>query len=277
MEIAKIENLVPVIGYDKDGIKIANLEELTGAVNAQAERFRGLIVTGATYKDAKSARAELNKYIKELNDARIKAENSYMEPFNLLKSQIKDLMAILEEPKNDIDAGIKEVEEAEKEAKRAHVARLVEEHGQGYQLEWKASWLNKTAKDANIIDDIKDLVRQAQEAEKALEADIKSVEQGARMIGAESVPWVELVKTGMPVNEVLDRMAEHKEKQEQEEQEQPTAEPTPEPEQPNASQGLMTFTLKLTGTHEQLMELRKVIDELGVYFEEVPVITWKAS
>ena len=189
-----------------------------------------------------------------------------MEPFNLLKSQIKDLMAILEVPKNDIDAGIKEVEEAEKEAKREHVAKLVEEHGQGYPIEWKASWLNKTAKDAVIIDDIKDLVRQAKEAEKALEADIKSVEQGARMIGAESAPWVELVKAGMPVNEVLDRMAEHKEKQEQEEQE-PTAEPTPE--QPAESQGLMTFTLKLTGTYEALMELRQVIDDLGVHFEEL--------
>lgn len=265
-EIAKV-NLVPVIGYDQEGIKLENLEELTMAVKAEAERFRGLIVTGDTYRDAKSARAELNKYIKELNDARIKAENSYMEPFNLLKSQIKDLMAILEEPKNDIDAGIKEVEEAEKEAKRAHVAQLVEEHGQGYPIEWKASWLNKTAKDAVIIDDIKDLVRQAKEAEKALEADIKSVEQGARMIGAESAPWVELVKTGMPVNEVLDRMAEHKEKQEQAEQE-PTAGPTPEQEQPT-SQELMTFTLKLTGTHTQLMEVRRVIDDLGVYFEVI--------
>lgn len=265
-EIAKV-NLVPVIGYDQEGIKLENLEELTMAVKAEAERFRGLIVTGDTYRDAKSARAELNKYIKELNDARIKAENSYMEPFNLLKSQIKDLMAILEAPKNDIDAGIKEVEEAEKEAKREHVAKLVEEHGQGYPIEWKASWLNKMAKDAVIIDDIKDLVRQAKEAEKALEADIKSVEQGARMIGAESAPWVELVKAGMPVNEVLDRMAEHKEKQEQAEQEQPTAEPTPE--QPAESQGLMTFTLKLTGTYEALMELRQVIDDLGVHFEEL--------
>lgn len=264
-EIAKV-NLVPVIGYDQEGIKLENLEELTMAVKAEAERFCGLIVTGDTYRDAKSARAELNKYIKELNDARIKAENSYMEPFNLLKSQIKDLMAILEEPKNDLDAGIKEVEEAEKEAKREHVAKLVEEHGQGYKFDLKGSWLNKTAKDAVIIDDIKDLVRQAKEAEKALEADIKSVEQGTRMIGAESAPWVELVKTGMPVNEVLDRMAEHKEKQEQAEKE-PTAEPTPEPEQPNESQGLMTFTLKLTGTHDQLMEVRRVIDDLGVYFE----------
>ena len=148
-------------------------------------------------------------------------------------------------------------------------SKLVEEHGQGHAIEWKASWLNKTAKDANIIDDIKDLVRQAQEAEKALEADIKSVEQGARMIGAESAPWVELVKAGMPVNEVLDRMAEHKEKQEQEEQAQQTAEPTPEPEPATESQGLMTFTLKLTGTHEQLMEVRRVIDDLGVYFEVI--------
>lgn len=263
-EIAKV-NLVPVIGYDQEGIKLENLEELTMAVKAEAERFRGLIVTVDTFKDAKSARAELNKYIKELNDARIKAENSYMKPFNLLKSQIKDLMAILEAPKNDIDAGIKEVEEAEKEAKRAHVAKLLEEHSQGYPIEWKASWLNKTAKDAVIIDDIKDLARQAKEAEKELEADIKSVEQGARMIGAESAPWVELVKAGMPVNEVLDRMAEHKEKQEQEEQEA-TAEPTPE--QPT-SQELMTFTLKLTGTHSQLMEVRRVIDDLGVYFEVI--------
>lgn len=266
-EIAKV-NLVPVIGYDQEGIKLENLEELTMAVKAEAERFRGLIVTGDTYRDAKSARAELNKYIKELNDARIKAENSYMEPFNLLKSQINDLKAILEAPKEEIDAGIKEVEEAEKEAKREHVAKLVEEHGQGYQFDLKGSWLNKTAKDAVIIDDIKDLVRQAKEAEKALEADIKSVEQGARMIGAESAPWVELVKTGMPVNEVLDRMAEHKEKQEQAEQEEqePTAEPTPE--QPT-SQELMTFTLKLTGTHTQLMEVRRVIDDLGVYFEVI--------
>lgn len=269
MEIAKIENLVPVIGYDQDGIKIANLEELTGAVTAQAERFHGLIVTVDTYKDAKSARAELNRQIKELNDARIKAEASYMQPFNLLKSQINDLKAILEAPKEEIDAGIKEVEEAEKEAKRNHVAKLVEEHSQGYAIEWKASWLNKTAKDAVIIDDIKDLVRQAKEAEKALEADIKSVEQGARMIGAESAPWVELVKAGMPVNEVLDRMAEHKEKQEQEEQEKPTTELTPEQEQPKLSQALMTVSIKLTGTYEQLMGVRRAIDNLGVDFEEL--------
>ena len=269
-EIATIDKLVPVIEYDQEGIKLANLDELKKAVTAEAERFRGLVVTdGLAYKEAKSARAELNKAIKAMNDARIKAETRFMEPFNLLRTQINELKGVLEATKDDIDAGIKEVEEAEKEAKRAHVARLVEEHGKGYQLEWKASWLNKTAKDAVIIDDIKDLVRQAREAEKSLEADIKSVEQGARMIGAESAPWVELVKTGMPVNEVLDRMAEHKEKQEQEEQEQPTAEPTPEPEQPNESQGLMTFTLKLTGTHEQLMEVRRVIDDLGVYFEVI--------
>lgn len=269
-EIATIDKLVPVIEYDQEGIKLANLDELKKAVTAEAERFRGLVVTdGLAYKEAKSARAELNKAIKAMNDARIKAETRFMEPFNLLRTQINELKGVLEATKDEIDVSIKEVEEAEKEAKRAHVAQLVEEHGQGYPIEWKASWLNKTAKYANIIDDIKDLVRQAQEAEKALEADIKSVEQGARMIGAESAPWVELVKTGMPVNEVLDRMAEHKEKQEQEEQEQPTAEPTPEPEQPTESKGLMTFTLKLTGTHDQLMEVRRVIDDLGVYFEVI--------
>ena len=266
-EITTIDKLVPVIEYDQEGIKLANLDELKKAVTAEAERFRGLVVTeGQAYKEAKSARAELNKAIKAMNDARIKAETRFMEPFNLLRSQINELKGVLEVTKDEIDAGIKEVEEAEKEAKRAHVAQLVEEHGQGCLIEWKASWLNKTAKDANIIDDIKDLVRQAKEAEKALEADIKSVEQGARMIGAESAPWVELVKTGMPVNEVLDRMAEHKEKQEQEEQEQ---QPTPEPEQPAESQDLMTFTLKLTGTHDQLMEVRRVIDDLGVHFEVV--------
>lgn len=268
-EIATIDKLVPVIEYDQEGIKLANLDELKKAVTAEAERFRGLVVTeGQAYKDAKSARAELNKAIKAMNDARIKAETRFMEPFNLLRTQINELKGVLEATKDEIDAGIKEVEEAEKEAKRAHVAKLVEEHGQGLLIEWKASWLNKTAKDANIIDDIKDLVRQAQEAEKVLEDDIKSVEQGARMIGAESAPWVELVKTGMPVNEVLDRMAEHKEKQEQAEQEEqePTAEPTPE--QPT-SQELMTFTLKLTGTHTQLMEVRRVIDDLGVYFEVI--------
>ena len=64
MEIAKIENLVPVIGYDQDGIKIANLEELTGAVTAQAERFRGLIVTGDTYKDAKGGIEQVYQRVK---------------------------------------------------------------------------------------------------------------------------------------------------------------------------------------------------------------------
>lgn len=270
-EIATIDKLVPVIEYDQEGIKLANLDELKKAVTAEAERFRGLVVTeGQAYKEAKSARAELNKAIKAMNDARIKAETRFMEPFNLLRTQINELKGVLEATKDEIDAGIKEVEEAEKEAKRAHVAKLVEEHGQGRMIEWKASWLNKTAKDANIIDDIKDLVRQAQEAEKALEDDIKSVEQGARMIGAESAPWIELVKAGMPVNEVLDRMAEHKEKQEQEKQET-TAEPTSEPEQeqPTLTQALMTVTLKLTGTYEQFLGVRRAIDNLGVYFEEL--------
>lgn len=103
-----------------------NYEELKEAIKAKTKYYETLVYTDEQIADAKSDRADLNKFKKSLNDERLRREREYLEPFNDFKKKINELIAIIDKPVGVIDAQIKAYEDEKRNKKLADISNFFE-------------------------------------------------------------------------------------------------------------------------------------------------------
>lgn len=69
-----------------------NYEELKAELTSKVSFYETLVYTDDQIKDAKADKANLNKLKRALNDERIRREKEYMQPFNVFKAQINEII-----------------------------------------------------------------------------------------------------------------------------------------------------------------------------------------
>lgn len=139
-----------------------NYEELKGEILAKAQEYECAVYTADTIGDAKADRAKLNKLKTALNEERLKREREFMLPFMEFKSQVADLIQIIDKPIKAIDTQVKEFEAAEKEQKREKCAEIFFAYKNlDSSIEWlryeqieNQKWYNKTASLSAIEEEI---------------------------------------------------------------------------------------------------------------------------
>ena len=94
-----------------------NYEELKQELVEKVGFYNGLVYTDEEIKQAKADKANLNKLKKSLNDERIRLEKEWMKPFDEFKTQVRDLIATIDEPVEAIDTQVKAYEEKQKQDK----------------------------------------------------------------------------------------------------------------------------------------------------------------
>ncbi len=94
-----------------------NYEELKQELTEKCATYETLVYTDEQIKLAKDDRAKLNKLKKALNDERIRLEKEYMQPFNVFKAQVNEVIGIIDKPVGIIDKQVKEYEEKCKQEK----------------------------------------------------------------------------------------------------------------------------------------------------------------
>lgn len=97
--------------------KIYNLEQLKAELIPKLDKYNTLVVTEESIKAAKADRAALNKLKTVVNDQRIAAKKQYLEPFERLENQCKELVSLIDAPIQAIDKQIKAFDEIEKQEK----------------------------------------------------------------------------------------------------------------------------------------------------------------
>lgn len=222
-----------------------NYQELKTELTDKVKMYETLVYDDTQIAEAKKDKASLNKLKKALNDERIRREREYMKPFDVFKSQINEIIGIIDKPIAVIDAQVKEYEEKEKTEKR----QKIEAFWQGELREdittmppewlqlsqiWDDRWLNKTVSIATAKTDIKNAISRISDDLATLSA--------LPEFGFEAT---EVYKTTLDMNKALNegrRLAEiQKRKQEQEAQAKAQAEaeaakaeePKPEPPKPD--------------------------------------------
>lgn len=166
MEELKLEIISPNEGQFLKKI-CWNKDEIKKAVISITEQYKGLAYTEEQLQEAKKDRAMLNAMKKDISDRRIQVKKALLEPYDVFESEVKEVVALIDEPIEMIGKQIEAYEDKVREEKNTALAQFFSENiGElsevvSYDRIFNPKWLNKTASLSSckaeiqkIIDDI---------------------------------------------------------------------------------------------------------------------------
>lgn len=139
-----------------------NHEEIKKEVAEKVEYYKTLVYTDDQIKDAKADRATLNKFVKALEDKRKEIKKQCLAPYDKFEAEMKEVLAIVNEPIGLIDNQIKGFEEEQKKAKLEEVKQAFADAGfqdfVTFDQVFDSKWLNKSKSISSIKGELNDLV-----------------------------------------------------------------------------------------------------------------------
>lgn len=139
--------------------EIENLEALKAELLPMLEHYNSLVVTEDSIKAAKADKAKLNKLKTAIEDQRKAIKKQYLEPYNVLEAQCKEVVSLIDGPIEAINNQIKVFDDKEKEAKLAELTDIFNSvpHESWLTLEdvLNPKWANKTEKIETLSNEIK--------------------------------------------------------------------------------------------------------------------------
>lgn len=136
--------------------ELDNFDEIKAYLDQRLEAYRHLTYSDDSLKIAKADKAQLNKLKRALDTRRKEIKAIYMEPYLRIEAQIKELIAMIDEPVKAIDGFVKDMEAREKQQKQEVIrawymtaaASLGDLAGKVFDTPGfvEPKWLNKTCK-----------------------------------------------------------------------------------------------------------------------------------
>lgn len=276
-----------------------NNEELKAEIAEKMRDYTGLVFTEDTIKDAKKDRAALNKLRTAFEDERKRIKRQCMAPYEQFETQVKELIALIDEPIRLIDAQIKEVEEQKKAQKRKDIEELF--GSIGFQLFvtldkiWDDKWLNATVplsrieeqmksrmyqigEDIAVIQKLPEFSFEAMEVYKKTMDLNKAIQEGQRL--------ADIQKRKVAYEEEQRRKAEEEQRRRLEEENRRPAPAAPEEQKvsptgekteamdidhtaPGKQEEILCLDFRVWGTREQLLALRNYMKDNHLKFGKV--------
>lgn len=138
MELRVQELTVPSVGFNK--------ADLAQAITVINDRYKNTVVVDKAL--AKRDRAEINKLLKAIDTERKEVKRRLMQPYTEFEAELADIIAPLEESRDNIDRQIKAIEEQERADKRFQIEAMFEKtpHPAEVKLDdvMQSEWLNAT-------------------------------------------------------------------------------------------------------------------------------------
>lgn len=152
---------------------IENLDELKAELIPKLEKYNKLVVTAESIKEAKADKAALNKLKAAIEDQRKAIKKQYLEPYMVLETQCKEVVALIDAPISAIDKQIKVFDEIEEKEKYTELEETFLNCDPPDWIELddvlNPKWRNKTLKAETLKTEIT-------EAVKALVKDLEKLE-----------------------------------------------------------------------------------------------------
>lgn len=129
-----------------------NHEQIKKEVAEKVKHYSVTVYTEDQIKDAKADRAKLRKFVDALETKRKEIKKQCLAPYESFEKQMKEIVAIVNEPISMIDRQVKEYEEIQKTEKRESIESYwlsISEHSEipeGIRLEqiFNEKWLNSS-------------------------------------------------------------------------------------------------------------------------------------
>lgn len=137
-----------------------NKEQITKYVSEVTNQYKGIAYTDEQIPGAKKDRAALNALKKNISDGRIQVKNALMAPYYAFESEVKEVVALIDEPIAMIDQQIAEYEERVRDEKREELRsyfdqKIGELAGKlSFDMIFNTKWLNKSVSVKSCKDEI---------------------------------------------------------------------------------------------------------------------------
>lgn len=160
----------------QNGILTTNAAELADAVRDELKKYN-YIVTADTYKNAKEDRAKLNGIATQLASSRKHIESEVFGVWKDDKARIMGVEGEIKEAASVLGEGIKAIDEEAKARKAEALEWQWKEAGGGLYpfslvLSSHKSWMNKTAKKADVEAEMAQEIKELQAKEMTLKGQI---------------------------------------------------------------------------------------------------------
>lgn len=261
-----------------------NHEELKTEIAEKMQEYKTLTFTEDSIKEAKADRAKLNKLKSAFDDERKRIKKLCMAPYDTFEKQVKELIALIDEPIQLIDAQIKEVEQLKRDEKRKAIEELFS--GIGFQafvtLEaiWDEKWLNATVSMGKIEEQMKSRMYQIADEVYTIhnlpEFSFESME-----VYKNTLDLNKAIQEGKRLSEIQKRKIAYEEEQrrKQEESQKAIPESCEEQQQEKAEEKdqtsmdqadeILHLDFRVWGTRDQLLALRNYMNENHLKFGKV--------
>lgn len=146
------------------GVIESNFEEIKEALGFQMTAYLELELNEGNIKERKADLATLRKIRKAVDDRRKEVKKTFNKPYEEFESKVKEVLAVIDEPINMIDTGLKGFEEKRVAEKIEHAKAIhAEQVGEfaeylPFSASYKNTWKNATCSDNEIISDIQEQV-----------------------------------------------------------------------------------------------------------------------
>lgn len=146
------------------GVIESNFEEIKEALGLQMTAYLELELNEGNIKERKADLATLRKIRKAVDDRRKEVKKTFNKPYEEFESKVKEVLAVIDEPINMIDTGLKGFEEKRVAEKIEHAKAIhAEQVGEfaeylPFSVSYKNTWKNATCSDNEIISDIQEQV-----------------------------------------------------------------------------------------------------------------------
>ncbi len=267
-----------------------NQEEVKAWVAARVQDYKNIAYTEDQVKDMKKDRADLNKLRTAFESERKRLKKVCMEPYNLFEQQVKEVVALIDEPIQLIDSQLYELEERRKQQKKKDIEALFDTIG--FQtfvtLEniFDQKWLNASVSLGKIEEQMKSIMYKIgtdvatignlpEFSFEAMEVYKKTLDLNKAILEGQRL--AEIQKRKQQYEEEQKRIAEEKARQEEQEQSvlaevveetapvEEKVDASPEPVRPY----LVRMDFRVWCTKEQLMDLREYLITHQIKFGRV--------
>lgn len=259
----------------KAEIVFLNHEELKTELKNALEKYRNVIYSDDSIIEAKADRAKLNNLTKAIDDKRKEIKKACMEPYEQFEAKVKELTALIAAPVAEIDGQVKRFESSKKDAKRKELQDFADAES-SVLIPYKDKFLASSFVTEKMLNSTVTIKK----AKEEISQDIAKVKEGidliltfpeqrqAGLILSFSVgrDLAAVIKRNNELDEIEKIQAKQKEQAKKEELAKSQIVTADVVEQ---APDEMTYKLKVTGSRQALVELRKYIAAAGIKYEKL--------
>lgn len=204
-------------------VSVPNLTETVEQAKAVLKQYEDFPVVEETEKQAKAARAELNKAKKTVADIRKNTEKQLLGNWPEIKDQLKSVEETTDETAKMIGGQLKNLDDEKKQSKLRMVQKEInkicmESNVDEKKIELDQRWLNKTYPWGDMQNEINKQIEAIKTEEELLAMQITSVEEYAKTLDLEAEGYVAMLTQGLSLPAVKSTMENAKKRRELEHQ-----------------------------------------------------------